>query len=324
MDRLRDDEQAGRGAPAELAAHQGERSRLVPEGGRAAGQFVQQHPLRRRQGRDRLSAPAIHAEARRPVRLHQAGRRQRSRDRLARAARARRDCRRSSSPPSGWIQNTNNWPWSAAGPDSPKQARLPALHGHGRRELRAALHAVRAARAHEGLHPRGPAGRRPSIRYLPAFAELMPAWSRPMTRCRRRSAEGEAGRADRGAARLGLSLGRGLGADLAGGVLGRALWAKVGAPTRPSADDRRSTSADEARARAQARGAGRGCRTGSTAISAPGGRPGARSTASSALDRRHRPAASTMPSPASRCAFTSAHWGSLASFGAQRYPGTKR
>jgi acyl-homoserine-lactone acylase len=28
-------------------------------------------------------------------------------------------------PPSGWIQNTNNWPWSAAGPDSPKRDSFP-------------------------------------------------------------------------------------------------------------------------------------------------------------------------------------------------------
>jgi acyl-homoserine-lactone acylase len=28
-------------------------------------------------------------------------------------------------PPGGWIQNTNNWPWSVAGPDSPKQSDFP-------------------------------------------------------------------------------------------------------------------------------------------------------------------------------------------------------
>jgi acyl-homoserine-lactone acylase len=28
-------------------------------------------------------------------------------------------------PGNGWIQNTNNWPWSAAGPDSPRQADFP-------------------------------------------------------------------------------------------------------------------------------------------------------------------------------------------------------
>jgi acyl-homoserine-lactone acylase len=28
-------------------------------------------------------------------------------------------------PPNGWLYNTNNWPWSAAGPNSPKQASFP-------------------------------------------------------------------------------------------------------------------------------------------------------------------------------------------------------
>lgn len=28
-------------------------------------------------------------------------------------------------PPTGWIQNTNNWPWTAAGPNSPKQKDFP-------------------------------------------------------------------------------------------------------------------------------------------------------------------------------------------------------
>ena len=49
----------------------------------AQGQFVQQHDLRRRQGRDRLPASAVRPETRRPLRLHQAGGRQRSGHRLA-------------------------------------------------------------------------------------------------------------------------------------------------------------------------------------------------------------------------------------------------
>ena len=41
-------------------------------------------------------------------------------------------------PPGGWIMNTNNWPYSAAGTDSPKRGRLSALHGHRRARTRAA------------------------------------------------------------------------------------------------------------------------------------------------------------------------------------------
>src|SRR5262249_58857299 len=28
-------------------------------------------------------------------------------------------------PPNGWLYNTNNWPWTAAGPNSPTQANYP-------------------------------------------------------------------------------------------------------------------------------------------------------------------------------------------------------
>ncbi len=37
-----------------------DRLRQLPEGGRAEGQFLEQHPVRRRQGRGGLSAPAVH------------------------------------------------------------------------------------------------------------------------------------------------------------------------------------------------------------------------------------------------------------------------
>ena len=66
-------------------------------------------------------------------------------------------------PPNGWVFNTNNWPWTAAGADSPKQRGLPALHGPGRREpARAARHA--GAERAQGLHPADADRRRPSIR----------------------------------------------------------------------------------------------------------------------------------------------------------------
>jgi len=45
-------------------------------------------------------------------------------------------------PKSGWLYNVNNWPWSAAGPDSPKRENYPAyveMHGESAR----GLHAIR-------------------------------------------------------------------------------------------------------------------------------------------------------------------------------------
>jgi acyl-homoserine-lactone acylase len=45
-------------------------------------------------------------------------------------------------PSSGWLYNTNNWPWSAAGPDSPKKRDFPAYVERGEENPRG-LHAIR-------------------------------------------------------------------------------------------------------------------------------------------------------------------------------------
>ncbi|MEM6938313.1 MAG: penicillin acylase family protein, partial [Pseudomonadota bacterium] len=44
-------------------------------------------------------------------------------------------------PPVGWIQNTNNWPYSAAGPDSPAQAAFPSYMDIGAENARG-VHAL--------------------------------------------------------------------------------------------------------------------------------------------------------------------------------------
>ena len=45
-------------------------------------------------------------------------------------------------PKSGWLYNTNNWPWSAAGPDSPKQKDYPAYVERNTENPRG-VHAIR-------------------------------------------------------------------------------------------------------------------------------------------------------------------------------------
>jgi acyl-homoserine lactone acylase PvdQ len=45
-------------------------------------------------------------------------------------------------PRSGWLYNSNNWPWSAAGPDSPKRENYPAYVETGGESARG-LHAIR-------------------------------------------------------------------------------------------------------------------------------------------------------------------------------------
>jgi acyl-homoserine-lactone acylase len=83
-------------------------------------------------------------------------------------------------PPTGWIQNTNNWPFSAAGPHSPRPADFPRymdVFGENHRGLNA-LRVLGTKRPFtlEGLRD---AAYDP---YQPAFAELIPglvaAWDR--------------------------------------------------------------------------------------------------------------------------------------------------
>ena len=76
-------------------------------------------------------------------------------------------------PPTGWLYNANNWPWSAAGPNSPKKADYPAYVDRGIEESPRGFHALRVldkkkdftldsliAAAYDS--------------YLPAFDVLMP------------------------------------------------------------------------------------------------------------------------------------------------------
>ena len=56
-------------------------------------------------------------------------------------------------PKSGWLYNSNNWPWSAAGPSSPKKEDYPPYVESGGESARG-LHAVRVLRDTEGFHAR--------------------------------------------------------------------------------------------------------------------------------------------------------------------------
>jgi acyl-homoserine lactone acylase PvdQ len=46
-------------------------------------------------------------------------------------------------PANGWLYNTNNWPWSAAGPNSPKKTDYPAYVDRGNEESPRGTHALR-------------------------------------------------------------------------------------------------------------------------------------------------------------------------------------
>ena len=88
-------------------------------------------------------------------------------------------------PPNGWLYNSNNWPWSSAGPNSPKQKNFPAYVERGTAETARGLHALRLLPAAKNVTL-------DSLRalaydsYLPWFAAHVPplvsAWDRAPAR----------------------------------------------------------------------------------------------------------------------------------------------
>jgi acyl-homoserine lactone acylase PvdQ len=76
-------------------------------------------------------------------------------------------------PASGWLYNSNNWPWSAAGPSSPKRENFPSYVETGREETPRGYHAIRVLENRrdftiEALRAAA------YDSYLPAFERLLP------------------------------------------------------------------------------------------------------------------------------------------------------
>ena len=76
-------------------------------------------------------------------------------------------------PADGWLYNSNNWPWSAAGPDSPKRADFPKYVDRGTEESPRGYHAVRLFEGHRDWTPQT-LMRAGFDSYLPAFATMIP------------------------------------------------------------------------------------------------------------------------------------------------------
>ncbi len=76
-------------------------------------------------------------------------------------------------PPNGWLYNSNNWPWSAAGPYSPKRKDFPAYVDGGKEETPRGYHALRLLTGGKNWTAASlvAAG---FDSYLPAFARLVP------------------------------------------------------------------------------------------------------------------------------------------------------
>src|SRR5204863_239573 len=75
-------------------------------------------------------------------------------------------------PSNGWLYNTNNAPWSAAGPNSPKKADYPAYVDRGSENPRG-IHAVRLLENKKDFTLNGLIAAAFDS-YLPSFAEQIP------------------------------------------------------------------------------------------------------------------------------------------------------
>jgi len=76
-------------------------------------------------------------------------------------------------PPNGWLYNTNNWPWTAAGPNSPKKADYPAYVERGGENARG-THAIKVLQGKTDF-TLASLIRAAYDSYLPAFQEAIPA-----------------------------------------------------------------------------------------------------------------------------------------------------
>ena len=77
-------------------------------------------------------------------------------------------------PASGWLYNSNNWPWSAAGPSSPKRSDFPVYVETGREESPRGYHALRVLPAKTDFTMISLTAAMFDS-YLPSFAHMMPA-----------------------------------------------------------------------------------------------------------------------------------------------------
>jgi acyl-homoserine-lactone acylase len=224
-------------------------------------------------------------------------------------------------PPSGWVYNTNNWPFSAAGADSPRKAAFPAYMERGGENPRG-LHAIRVLEGRKDFDiDRLVAAAYDS--YLTAFEALIP----PLLR----DYDALPG-ADPLRNRLGEEIAVLRGWDY--------RWSASSVPTSlaiywadelqrmvaAAATQQRMSSYDYAIARATQTERLRALAAASDTLHrhfgrwrTPWGEINRFQRLTGDIVQPFSDAAPSIPVP-----FPSARWGSLASFGARPYPGTRR
>ena len=224
-------------------------------------------------------------------------------------------------PPTGWLYNSNNAPWSAAGPDSPRRADFPRYMDTAGESPRG-LHAIRLL---TGAHDFTLASlvRAAFDPWLPAFATLIPtlidAYDRtpaddPLKakladQIATLSAWDDRWSADSVATSLAV-------------FWGEALAATTGEdPERQSVaviEHMANASTPEQKLRSLALASDR-LTADFGSWRTPWGQINRFQRLTGDIDQRFDDAAPSIPVP-----FTSARWGSLASFGARRFPGTRK
>lgn len=224
------------------------------------------------------------------------------------------------SPPNGWVMNTNDWPWAAAGPDSPKAADFPRYMDQAGENPRG-LHAVRVLTARRDFTPETlmAAAFDP---YLTTFARLIP----PLLSAYDRLAPGTPLKTQlTGPIKLLRDWDYHWGLTSAPTSLavfwGEALWQMSAQPAQDADmlvwDYMAEKTSDEQKLAALLQATQRLTKDFGGAV-VPWGEINRFQRNDAAIVQTFSDTQPSTPVP-----FTSALWGSLASFGAKQYPGTR-
>ena len=225
-------------------------------------------------------------------------------------------------PTSGWIYNSNNWPWSAAGPSSPKPEDYPKYVETGREESPRGYHAIRVLENKKDFTVSSLIAAAYDS-YLPAFARMIPALLK---------AYDALPASDSLKSQLAEQIALLRGWDY--------RWSESSVPTslavfwgedvgrRVGADARRAGTSAETYVANGAAGAPlvQSLASASAKLAAdfgtwktPWGDINRFQRLTGDIEQPFNDAGPSIPVP-----FTSSRWGSLASFGARAYPGTKK
>jgi acyl-homoserine-lactone acylase len=224
-------------------------------------------------------------------------------------------------PASGWVYNTNNHPWSAAGPNSPKKSDYPKYVENGGENARG-IHAIRVLQNRKDFTLDG-LREAAYDSYLPAFEPLLPPLLKDYDLL-------SASSPMKAALMEQIKVLRDWDMRWSASSVATSLatyWADtLQQQVASAAAGARMSSADYAATRASSEQRLQALAAASLRLTADFG---TWKTPWGEINRFQRLTADivqtfTDAAPSTPVAFTSARWGSLASFGARTYPGTKR